>query len=350
VSSTTAIIAGTISANSVQAAPVALAKSVTAVAIAKGAAASGSTLTLIKGALKIMIWTKAKTAVVVGLSVILTASVAPHVWYYHLGPDSWRHRFEAAYRLKDGQVLKYVAPANFIPERVQFYQVERPGETPLPGQCYNQIGHEILDYAGGVGGKTISLHDTLCYLFRFNQTDVEGPDALMFLNVTGDWTLREGTSRESLLAALEPILAKITGHRIRFQKQTVERDVIVAHGTPRNHPDDFKVLVYSEDPNSDLVEGSTGDIKRFLESVGNRVRIQFIDETADDARSMQGNAFRWETHSDTESGRMGARRSELTDKVLKNISAQTGLSFTHEKRAVEIWTVTEQPTGVVAVK
>jgi RNA polymerase sigma factor (sigma-70 family) len=62
VSSTTAIIAGTISANSVQAAPVALAKSVTAVAIAKGAAASGSTLTLIKGALKIMAWTKAKTA------------------------------------------------------------------------------------------------------------------------------------------------------------------------------------------------------------------------------------------------------------------------------------------------
>ncbi|HEX7618623.1 MAG TPA: sigma-70 family RNA polymerase sigma factor, partial [Verrucomicrobiae bacterium] len=49
VNSTTAILAGAISANSVQAAPVALAKSVTAVAIAKGAAASGSTLTLIKG-------------------------------------------------------------------------------------------------------------------------------------------------------------------------------------------------------------------------------------------------------------------------------------------------------------
>jgi RNA polymerase sigma factor (sigma-70 family) len=43
VSLTTAIIAGTISANSVRAAPVALAKSVTAVAVAKGAAASGST-------------------------------------------------------------------------------------------------------------------------------------------------------------------------------------------------------------------------------------------------------------------------------------------------------------------
>ena len=73
VSSTTAIIAGAISANSVQAAPVALAKSVTAVAVAKGAAASTSTLTLIKGALKLMAWTKAKTAIVVGTSVLLAA-------------------------------------------------------------------------------------------------------------------------------------------------------------------------------------------------------------------------------------------------------------------------------------
>jgi RNA polymerase sigma factor (sigma-70 family) len=75
VSSTTAIIAGTISANSVQAAPVALAKSVTAVAIVKGAAASGSTLTLIKAALKIMAWTKVKTAIVAGLAVVLAAGI-----------------------------------------------------------------------------------------------------------------------------------------------------------------------------------------------------------------------------------------------------------------------------------
>jgi uncharacterized protein (TIGR03435 family) len=73
VSSTTAILAGAMSANSVSAAPVALAKSVTAVALAKGAAASGSTLTLIKGALKIMAWTNVKTAVVAGAVVLLAA-------------------------------------------------------------------------------------------------------------------------------------------------------------------------------------------------------------------------------------------------------------------------------------
>ena len=68
-----AIIAGAVSANSVQAAPVALAKTISAVAIAKGAAASTSTLTLIKGALKIMAWTKAKTAIVASACVLLAA-------------------------------------------------------------------------------------------------------------------------------------------------------------------------------------------------------------------------------------------------------------------------------------
>jgi RNA polymerase sigma factor (sigma-70 family) len=73
VNSTTAAIAGTMAAHSVQAAPVALAKTVTAVAIAKGVTAGGSILTLIKGATKIMAWTKVKTSVVAGVVLILAA-------------------------------------------------------------------------------------------------------------------------------------------------------------------------------------------------------------------------------------------------------------------------------------
>lgn len=71
-----AAIAGAVSANSVQAAPVGLAKTISAVAIAKGAAAGGSTLALVKGALKIMAWTKMKTAVVAGAAVLLAAGTA----------------------------------------------------------------------------------------------------------------------------------------------------------------------------------------------------------------------------------------------------------------------------------
>jgi len=76
IDSTTNAIAEQIAAHSVQAAPVALAKTVTAVAIAKGTTASISTLTLIKGALKIMAWTKTKTAIVAGVGVLLAAGIA----------------------------------------------------------------------------------------------------------------------------------------------------------------------------------------------------------------------------------------------------------------------------------
>lgn len=69
-------IAGAVAANSIQAAPVALAKSMTAVAMMKGVAASGSTLTLIEGVLKIMAWIKAKMAsgVCVGLLLAIGAT------------------------------------------------------------------------------------------------------------------------------------------------------------------------------------------------------------------------------------------------------------------------------------
>jgi len=70
---TAAIIAGTISSNSVQAAPAALANSATALAIAKGTVVSTSTLTLIKGALKVMAWTKMKTTAAVSVGILLAA-------------------------------------------------------------------------------------------------------------------------------------------------------------------------------------------------------------------------------------------------------------------------------------
>lgn len=77
VSTTTAIIAVAISANSAQAAPATLAQSITAVAVAKGATASGLTsiLTLVKSSPKLLAWANAKTAVITLLIVGTSAFV-----------------------------------------------------------------------------------------------------------------------------------------------------------------------------------------------------------------------------------------------------------------------------------
>jgi RNA polymerase sigma factor (sigma-70 family) len=60
------VLVGVVSANSLQAAPAGLAASVATAVTVKGAAASGSTLALIKGTLKLMAWAKVKTAMVIG--------------------------------------------------------------------------------------------------------------------------------------------------------------------------------------------------------------------------------------------------------------------------------------------
>jgi RNA polymerase sigma factor (sigma-70 family) len=70
-----AVIAGAVSANSVQAAPSGLAKSVT-VAVVKGTAVTTSTFTIITSTLKIMTWTKLKTSAVVCAIAIVAAGTA----------------------------------------------------------------------------------------------------------------------------------------------------------------------------------------------------------------------------------------------------------------------------------
>jgi len=91
--SSTTILAGAISANSVSAAPMGLAKIISVGAVTKGAAAGGSTLALVKGALKIMAWSKAQTAIVVGVGILLaagTTTVTVKKIEQHKADESWR--------------------------------------------------------------------------------------------------------------------------------------------------------------------------------------------------------------------------------------------------------------------
>ncbi len=99
-----AVLTASISAKSVQAAPALLAQTATAAAITKGAAASGSTLTLIQGALKIMAWTKVKVGVV--SAVVVASLVVPLVVQsraragLRADDESWRRQGEQLAQLQ----------------------------------------------------------------------------------------------------------------------------------------------------------------------------------------------------------------------------------------------------------
>jgi hypothetical protein len=77
----TSIIAAAVSANSIHAAPIGLATSVTAAAV-KGTAVTATTLTLVAGALKVTAWTKAKLAAVIG-AVLVVATGTTTVVFDH---------------------------------------------------------------------------------------------------------------------------------------------------------------------------------------------------------------------------------------------------------------------------
>jgi uncharacterized protein (TIGR03435 family) len=164
VNSTTAIIGEKISARSIQAAPAALAKVVTAVAVAKGAAASVSTLTLVKGALKIMAWTKTKTAVVAGAAVLLVAGTATL-------PAIHRAALERKITWKmDVQALENEPPVVLI----------RPA-APMPGV---EGGGWSLGGTESTHGKLIGMKNSvlriLMLAYRNSKTESVHPDRVIY--------------------------------------------------------------------------------------------------------------------------------------------------------------------------
>jgi RNA polymerase sigma factor (sigma-70 family) len=110
--STTAIIAGVISANSVQAAPVGLVTTVTATVVKESAVAT-SILTLVKGTLNIMAWIKTKTAIVIGASTLMAGAA---VLTLHEQEQKNRDQ-EQIIRVEEQQIRAQEQQANLQPEQ-----------------------------------------------------------------------------------------------------------------------------------------------------------------------------------------------------------------------------------------
>jgi RNA polymerase sigma factor (sigma-70 family) len=138
--SSVSVLAAVLSTSAVQAAPASLVTAVTASATLHGAATTTSTLTLIKGALKIMAWTKAKTVVVIGVGILFaagTTTVTLKEIQKHKFNDSWRTQdILAMFKMVD-QVPPQVRilPSKFSPTK------SRPlGDWSSPGQHNKAIG------------------------------------------------------------------------------------------------------------------------------------------------------------------------------------------------------------------
>jgi hypothetical protein len=126
---------------------------------------------------------------------------------------------------------------------------------------------------------------------------------------------------------------------VRFELRKIQRDVFVARGAyvptaPPPSPDQPPLIRIHLDKPGKPTNHNAGDLANFLVALGETMDTEVIDET--DAPKPQG--IFWT--NDVSGGVTG----EFRPKLLANLTAQTGLTFTPERRMRDTWVaVVEAP-------
>ena len=197
-------IAGAVTANSVQAAPVELAKSVTAMAMMKGVAASDSTLTLVKGTLKIMAWTKIQSAIIVAVGILLVASgmgiyethqyIQKRANYFprNLWTPSGSATPEAM--IKSFMWAKSIGDVNTV-LAIATPQVRQEVEEKYFKNKSNQERSAILIWDAKnvtgvqIQGKTVLAADQVAYRMHFDGLPAETYSTVTMKKMDGEWRI-----------------------------------------------------------------------------------------------------------------------------------------------------------------
>jgi hypothetical protein len=266
----------------------------------------------------------------------------------------WKQTFERAYRLADGQVLKRVPPPH-IPERLTYYRTEHQGqaqaiaEPPDSFLFFVEPDGTFHNWGMSFHGGKVPLKHVLTFPLQMESYEFEGPENLLSIDLIGDWVVRPRATREQKLAALARVMKESTGRLVTFEKREVERDVVVAKGQFKLAPlpgqgRGNQVYLYVDPfkPN-DGGGGGAGDLPRFLDTLGTRVRLRVVDETDGPPPAK----FGWEHQRSSYLSRepAGPERDRKLRALLDNVFKQTGLKFETARRKVPVWFLTEGPAA-----
>jgi hypothetical protein len=284
-------------------------------------------------------------------------------------------KFSAAYQLKEGEYVKRV-PSPFVPERWDFVRVRFPGASDRSlaglltmGVLFVEADGKTVSYRAMVSTdaidfdrptthvrpKRMSLRSVIAHSTgRIGPEvvfDERAKDREVFMEC--DFVIRKGAP----LAKLLPDLQKVIGqcdmdmpktHPV-FSLKEEEQGVYVVSGkfkiTPRKWRNAGEVDVYADE--AVLDKASTGESSRDVTtSINSNPPQQFVRELGAfvnrrmvwEAEGPANAPFRAYTHARWEDKATAAQYAADRDpeKVLKNVSEQTGLVFKKEKRKVQV--------------
>jgi RNA polymerase sigma factor (sigma-70 family) len=259
---------------------------------------------------------------------------------------AWKKEFDAAYGLKDGHNLKLV-PSPFPGSRTGFYDTLKsdvPQERMLivMAQDGRKFDERAMGsrYLGGPDEPGWPVRKHLQHAVGILPQEIEGDaDALATL-VDADVVVRRGAAVDLLLKDLESELREKCSVRVKLDVRQEEREVVIARGKyalKRGPGGEMPTVdVYArqtlDQPSAEAFTGT----ERFLDHLGEFIGRRMIDETDPASRDV---ALRHRYHMRRPATPTTKVEDTDPEKVLKNVAAQTGLTFTTEKRKVRVLVV-----------
>jgi RNA polymerase sigma factor (sigma-70 family) len=254
---------------------------------------------------------------------------------------AWEKEFNKAYGLKDGEVLKRVAPP--YPETRTTFLTQGNRFTPeLTAEMFvafrwenGKVRHGRISSPSRPdrGARLI----TLLGLLDIPRQDVEGDEHLLAAEVTGDFVLRVGAEPAKVVARLDEILRTEFKAGLKLTVRDVEREVFVASGRYKAAPlpdrAENEIEVYGVDSSKEsYAGGGSGSLPELFKAVGNFTGKRVV---AGEIEQLPTKPLRWHYHRNPDKFKQSPEDTD-PEAVLKNLSTQTGLKFEVAKKKVPV--------------
>lgn len=270
----------------------------------------------------------------------------------------WRKSFDMTYRLEKGEVVKLMKPP-FMLEH-QDYMIDmclKDGgfDTLLVNAWYICGGFRWdgqLQRSTWYGGRRLPrIRSVLNWVLRIPDYDFVVPEELRETPFPkGDWIVRDGSSVEEKLKALEEIIRTELHRSIRFERRTVERDTIVVTGRytftslPDKDPNRLCLFVNKEvSLSKGEHNGQANSLAELLRQLADGINVA-IDDRTEPVQTGKIQYLQGDDLMNTYEERAIDKEKDLPA-LLDNLARQTSLQFKVEKQPAEVWFATEKASS-----
>ncbi len=249
--------------------------------------------------------------------------------------------FLKVYGLKEGEILKRMA-APFPACRKPFCESLKAqiGDVDVDEMVLSYVwdgknmsfGSATTSGNGPVGWALISiLHDLGVPI-----QEIEGDSELLRQRIEGEFVVRAGVPPEKLVPRFERILREELKLPIHLTLTQAERKVMICSGKYKSHPlpnrqaNAIDLFAVKADDNSGA-GGGNGTFDEFLAATGGFIGRRLVNGLTE----MPRGPFRWDYYSIPQVPGFPDPNKEA-EGVLKNVTAQTGLTFKADSRKVRV--------------